>query len=290
MCWRGLRRKQRRQEGVILVCSPVRVRVRPHVKGWACLAQNTDCTSSTNLSTKTPLGGWRGGECAHISQCRRTLRGFKAALKFLGCGEGWLYGGEQEKEWRGGEEERISRFSSCKADLAEAKPSLPFSFLCCFVGKPSTLFCRACSLPLSRKTQTTKESTLSIKRRHLKEPPPLPRLNLRFAIAELKAHYHMWMKLTHTSTCDVSLRQFNAWLNTPFAPRQIVWRRWNNLLSTHRGSEIEIRNQQPPPPPKINICIWERWLMSHSWQLPLCPAYFWEYLPLIITRQRFTFC
>lgn len=25
-------------------------------------------------------------------------RGFKAALKFLGCGEGWLYGGEQEKE------------------------------------------------------------------------------------------------------------------------------------------------------------------------------------------------
>lgn len=128
MCWRGLRRKQRRQEGVILVCSPVRVRVRPHVKGWACLAQNTDCTSSTNLSTKTPLGGWRWNERTHILQCRRTLRGFKAALKFLGSGEGWLYVGEQEKEWRGGgrREEWISRFSSCKADLAEAKPSLPF--------------------------------------------------------------------------------------------------------------------------------------------------------------------
>lgn len=27
-----------------------------------------------------------------------TVRGFKAALKFLGCGEGWLYRGEQEKE------------------------------------------------------------------------------------------------------------------------------------------------------------------------------------------------
>lgn len=65
MCWRGLRRKQRRQERVILVRSPVRVRVRPGVKGWACLAPNTDCTSSTNLCTKTPLvwggGGWRGG-------------------------------------------------------------------------------------------------------------------------------------------------------------------------------------------------------------------------------------
>lgn len=61
MCWRGWRRKQGRREGVILVRSPVGVGVRPGVKGWACLAQNTDCTSSANLRTKTPLGWKTGG-------------------------------------------------------------------------------------------------------------------------------------------------------------------------------------------------------------------------------------
>lgn len=49
------------EQGVILVRSPVGVGVRPGVKGWACLAQNTDCTSSTNLRTKTPLGWKKGG-------------------------------------------------------------------------------------------------------------------------------------------------------------------------------------------------------------------------------------
>ena len=45
---------------MILVRSPGGVGVCPGVKGWACLAPNTDCTSSTNLCTKTPLG-WGGG-------------------------------------------------------------------------------------------------------------------------------------------------------------------------------------------------------------------------------------
>lgn len=38
--------------------------------------------------------------------------------------------------------------------------------------KPSTFAILACSLPLSRKTQTTKEKTLLIKGRHPKDPPP----------------------------------------------------------------------------------------------------------------------
>ena len=62
-------------------------------------------------------------------------RGFKAALKFLGCGEGSLYGGEQEREWWGRGEDCICRFSPCKADLAEAKPSFPS-----YCRKPFTLF------------------------------------------------------------------------------------------------------------------------------------------------------
>lgn len=129
MCWRGLRRKQRRQEGVILVRSPVRVGVRPHVKGWACLAQNTDCTSSTNLSTKTPLGGWRGRRCYNVEE---RWEGSKLPLNSWAEGEGCLYTGENKRmsgrEGRGGEE-HISRFSSCNADLAEATPNLPFSIL-----------------------------------------------------------------------------------------------------------------------------------------------------------------
>lgn len=98
MCWRGLRRKRRRQGSMILVCSPVEVRVRLCVKGWACLAQNTDCTSSTNLSTKTPFGLLTSGggvktstrACCDVEEQRD---GFKAALKFLGCREGRLHGG-----------------------------------------------------------------------------------------------------------------------------------------------------------------------------------------------------
>lgn len=46
-------------EGVILVCRPVGVRVRPRVRGWACLAQIIDCTASTHVSVETPerVGG-----------------------------------------------------------------------------------------------------------------------------------------------------------------------------------------------------------------------------------------
>lgn len=112
---------RRGDEGVILVRSPVRVRVCPHVKGWACLAQNTDCTSSTNLCPKKHLQvGWGGGRMTvHIWE--RQMRGFKAAFKFLGCEEG-LGRTRGGVDGSGGRRAAYWRFCSCKADLAEAKP------------------------------------------------------------------------------------------------------------------------------------------------------------------------
>lgn len=131
MCWRGLRRKRRRQGSVILVCSPVEVRVRLCVKGWACLAQNTDCTSSTNLSTKTPFGLLTSGGGVETStraccDVEEQHDGFKAALKFLGCREGRLHGGRTR--------ERVKWNLSPDSPLVKPTWLKQSSFSFCLVG------------------------------------------------------------------------------------------------------------------------------------------------------------
>lgn len=208
MCWRGLRRKQRRQEGVILVCSPARVGACPCVKGWACLAQNTDCTSSTNLCTKTPLGGWRGGEHAHISQCgRQHWEASKLPLNSWAVGRDGYTGENKRRSGGEGGEEHISRFSSCKSRPGWSRAKTLFLLPVLLCRKPSTFSCRACSLSLSRKTQTTKEKMCSIKRHHIKDPPPhiLHESQVPLLSCSWK-HIITWMKLTNKLTCDVSVQ------------------------------------------------------------------------------------
>lgn len=233
MCWRGLRRKQRRQEGVILVCSPARVGVCPCVKGWACLAQNTDCTSSTNLCTKTPLGGWRGGEQAHILQCgRQHWEASKLPLNSWAVGRDG-YTGENKRRSGGeggGGEEPISRFSSCKSRPGWSKAKTLFLLPILLCRKPSTFYCCACSLSLSRKTQTTKKM-FSIKRHHIKDPPP----------AWISGSCYLVVESILSHVNEVS-KQIDLWCfcampdwTLPFTTRQIVWRRWNdNFIASVR--------------------------------------------------------
>lgn len=86
MCWRGWRRKQRRQGGVILVGSPVGVGSPPSCQRMGMFGPKHRLNLISLISTQKKHlqvaggGGGRGG----------GLEGFKAALKFLSCGEGSL--------------------------------------------------------------------------------------------------------------------------------------------------------------------------------------------------------
>lgn len=148
---------------MILVRSPVGVGVRPRVKGWACLAQNTDCTSSTNLGTRTPSGGCRGNTFDRG-------RGDASKLPLNSRAVGRDVRGRTRGRVKRGGSGSLVKVTWLKQRQASLSPS----------RSASTFATCARSLPLGRKTQSTKETPRLIKGRHLKGP--LPRSNLGFTV------------------------------------------------------------------------------------------------------------
>lgn len=92
---------------------------------------------------------------------------------------------------------------------------------------------------LSHKLQKNKHKSCEVGAPWIPLPTP------EFQVWKLKAYNHTWMELSHIDAMFLC----TARLNTPFS--QIVRRQWNNLLLTHKGSEIEIK--YPHTPNKINI-------------------------------------